>query len=156
MAYKKGKWILSISKKDQHSHEGWIKTAIIACIILGIDVAVIIAGVLVHDVILPIAGVGLVTFFGMLIISSHYAIHNPDSKGTMRRAIAGSLVAVYVVILALLLSGKIDNAEDQLVMTLIDHFSFVIITIIGFYFGTKGVTDFLEFWRKSKNQTSQI
>ena len=150
MAYKEGNWILSISKKDLHEHEGWNKTTIIACIIGTIDFVVLTIGILVNEATLSIAGVGLVTFFGMLIISSHHVIHHPDSKGTMRKAIAGSLVAVYVVILALLLSGKIDNNENELVITLVEHFSFVIITIIGFYFGSKGVTEFLEFWKNSK------
>jgi len=145
---------LSTSKKDLHEHEGWNQTTIIACIIGAIDLVIISIGILVNDVILLIAGVGLVTFFGMLIISSYHAIHHPDSKGTMRKAIAGSLVAVYVVILALLLSGKIDHTENEMVITLVEHFSFVIITIIGFYFGTKGVTDFLEFWKNTRKTSS--
>ena len=145
---------MSVTKKDAHEHEGWIKTTIIAIVVCAIDFAVISVGILSNNTALSIAGVGIVTFFGMLIISSYHAIHHPDSKGIMRKAIAGSLIAVYVVILALLLSGKIDYTENEMVITLVEHFSFVIITIIGFYFGTKGVTEFLEFWKNSKNSNS--
>ncbi len=141
---------MNLTKKDAHEHEGWIKTTIIACVVGAIDFAVISVGIVVNDVTFSIAGVGLVTFFGMLIISSYHVIHQPDSKGTMRKALAGSLVAVYVVILALSLSGRLENVQNQMVMTLIENFTWIIITIIGFYFGTKGVTEFLKFWKISK------
>jgi len=107
---------LSVTKKDAHEHEGWIKTTIIAIVVCGIDFLVISVGILSNNTALSIAGVGIVTFFGMLIISSHYAIHQPDSKGTMRKAIAGSLIAVYVVILALSISGSLEDAQNQMVM----------------------------------------
>jgi len=141
---------LTLTKKDAHEHEGWKKTTIIACVVAAIDFTVIFVGILVNSVTLLIAGVGLVTFFGMLIISSYHAIHQPDSKGTMRKAIAGSLVAVYVVILALSISGRLEDVQNQMVMTLIENFTWIIIAIVGFYFGTKGVTEFLKFWKTSK------
>lgn len=93
---------------------------------------------------LSIAGVGIITFFGMLMISSHHAIHQPDSTGTMRKAIAGSLIVVYVVVLGLSMSGSLDLSSNELTKSLLENFSFVIITIIGFYFGTKGVAEFLK------------
>ncbi len=141
---------MSLTKKDAHEHQGWIKTTIIAIAVCAIDFAVISVGIFVNSAALLIAGVGLVTFFGMLIISSHYEIHQPDSKGTMRKAIAGSLIAVYVVILALSLSGRLEDAQNQMVMNLIENFTWIIIAIIGFYFGTKGVTEFLKFWKSPK------
>jgi len=113
---------LSLTKKDTHEHEGWTKTTIIAIVVAGIDFAVISVGILSNNAALSIAGVGILTFFGMLIISSHYAIHRPDSKGTMRKAIAGSLVAVYVVILALSLSGRLEDAQNQMIINLIENF----------------------------------
>lgn len=141
---------MSISKKDAHEHEGWIKTTIIAIVVCTIDFVVISVGVLANNAALSIAGVGIVTFFGMLIISSYYAIHQPDSKGTMRKALAGSLVSVYVVILALSISGMLEDSQNQTVMILIENFTLVIVAIIGFYFGTKGVTEFLKFWKSPK------
>ncbi len=141
---------MSLTTKDSHEHEGWKKTTIIACVVAAIDFAVISVGIFVNNVTLLIAGVGLVTFFGMLIISSYHAIHQPDSKGIMRKAIAGSLVAVYIVILALSLSGRLEDVQNQMVMTLIENFTWIIIAIVGFYFGTKGVTEFLKFWKTPK------
>lgn len=114
------------------------------------DIIVLLTGIILDDVAWSIAGVGLITFFGMLIISSYHAIHHPDSKGTMRKALAGSLVAVYVVILALSLSGRLYYTENVMVMILVENFSVVIITIIGFYFGTKGATEFLKMWKTDK------
>jgi hypothetical protein len=65
----------------------------------------------------------------------------------MRKALAGSLGAVYVVILALSLSGRLYYTENVMVMILVENFSVVIITIIGFYFGTKGAIEFLKMWK---------
>lgn len=135
------------AENEKHLHTDWIKTTIIAGIIAGLDIAVFVVGILLMDKIflgLSIAGVGIITFFGMLMISSHYAIHQPDSTGTMRKAIAGSLIIVYVMVLGLSMSGSIDVLSNELTKPLLENFSFVIITIIGFYFGTKAVTEFLK------------
>jgi tellurite resistance protein TehA-like permease len=141
---------LSLTNEDIHEHEGWNKTTFIACLVCAADVVVLLTGIVLDDVVWSIAGVGLITFFGMLIISSYHAIHHPDSKGTMRKALAGSLVAVYVVILSLSLSGRLYYTENVMVMILVENFSVVIITIIGFYFGTKGATEFLKMWKTTK------
>ena len=141
---------MSLTNEDLHEHEGWNKTTLIACLVCTADVVVLLTGIILDDVFWSIAGVGMVTFFGMLIISSYHAIHHPDSKGTMRKALAGSLGAVYVVILALSLSGRLYYTENVMVMILVENFSVVIITIIGFYFGTKGATEFLKMWKTTK------
>jgi hypothetical protein len=141
---------LSLTNQDLHEHEGWNKTTFIACLVCAADIVVLLTGIFLDDIVWSIAGVGLITFFGMLIISSYHAIHHPDSKGTMRKALAGSLVAVYVVILALSLSGKLYYTENAMVMILVENFSVVIVTIIGFYFGTKGATEFLKVWKSEK------
>ena len=65
----------------------------------------------------------------------------------MRKAIAGSMISVYIVVLSLLFSDKLPSFENESSMIIMQNFSYVIMTIIGFYFGSKGVTEFLKFWR---------
>ncbi len=142
---------MSQTKEHQHLHSGWQKTAIIACIVAGMSIAVFLYGDFVDKISWSIAGVGIITFFGMLAISSYHSIHNPNSKGTMRKAIASSMISVYVVVLALLFSGQLPTLENEASMTLMENFSYVIMTIIGFYFGSKGAAEFLKIWRAEKN-----
>src|SRR5574342_960718 len=108
-----------------HEHEGWNKTTLIACLVCAADIVVLLTAIILDDVVWSIAGIGLITFFGMLIISSYHTIHHPDSKGAIRKALAGSLVAVYVVILSLSLSGRLYYTENAMVMILIENFSVV-------------------------------
>jgi hypothetical protein len=87
----------------------------------------------------------------MLAISSYHSLHQPNSTGTLRKAIAGSLISVYIVVLALLFSDNLPTLENEAAMTLMDNFSYVIMTIIGFYFGSKGAIEFLKIWKREKN-----
>ena len=142
---------MSISKQDKHLHSGWIKTAIIACIVAIFAIVSFWYGVVNDQISWSIAGVGIITFFGMLAISSYHSLHQPNSTGTLRKAIAASMISVYVVVLSLLFSDNLPVLENESAMTLLDNFSYVIMTIIGFYFGSKGATEFLKIWREKNN-----
>ena len=135
------------SKLDEHLHEGWKKTTTIGCIVAAASLVVFFLGQTIGNVSLSIVGVGIVTFFGMLAISSYYSIHNPESKGTMRKAIAASMISVYVVVLGLLFSDQLPDLQTEAAMELMQNFSYVIMTVIGFYFGTKGASEFLKLWK---------
>jgi len=142
---------MSQTKEHKHLHEGWIRTSIIACIVAGLAIVSFWYGSMIDNISWSIAGVGMITFFGMLAISSYHSLHNPNSTGTMRKAIASSMISVYVVVLSLLFSGNLPSLENEASMTLMENFSYVITTIIGFYFGSKGATEFLKIWREQKN-----
>ena len=135
------------SKLDEHLHEGWKKTSAIGCIVAAASLVVFFLGQTIGNVSWSIVGVGIVTFFGMLAISSYYSIHNPDSKGTMRKAIAASMISVHIVVLGLLFSDQLPDLQTEAAMELMQNFSYVIMTVIGFYFGTKGATEFLKIWK---------
>ena len=61
------------------------------------------------------------------------------------------MISVYIVVLALLFSDNLPTLENEAAMTLMDNFSYVIMTIIGFYFGSKGAIEFLKIWKGEKN-----
>ncbi len=136
------------TEQDNHLHSGWIKTTIIACAVAILSIISFFLGMFYDNVSWSIGGVGIITFFGMLAISSYHTLHQPDSKGTMRKAIAGSMISVYVVVLALLFSDKLPSFENEAGMAMVQNFSYVIMTIIGFYFGTKGAKEFIKLWRE--------
>ncbi len=142
---------MSQTKQDKHLHIGWIRTVILACIVASLAIGSFWYGVTIDKISWSIAGVGIITFFGMLSISSYHSLHQPNSTGTLRKAIAASMISVYIVVLALLFSDDLPPLENEASMTLMNNFSYVIITIIGFYFGSKGATEFLKIWRGEKN-----
>jgi len=144
---------MSQTEDHKHLHTGWIKTSIIGCIVAGLAIMSFWVGVLIDKISWSIAGVGIITFFGMLAISSYHSLHYPNSKGTMRKAIASSMISVYIVVLALLFSGNLPILENETSMTLMGNFSFVILTIMGFYFGSKGTVEFLKIWRGENGKT---
>lgn len=111
------------------------------------------------NMIWTISSIGFITFFGMLVVSSHHSIMKEDSKGTMRKALASSFVVVYLIVFALIIFNGIDiteiagiHSEDentQLTSSkILDHLTKIIMVILGFYFGTKGVKEIAEVVKK--------
>ena len=143
---------MSQTEEHNHLHSGWKKTAIIACIVAGLAILSFWTGAIIDQISWSIVGVGIVTFFGMLAISSYHSLHKKNSTGTMRKAIASSMISVYIVVLALLFSGNLPSLENESSMILMENFSYVIMTIVGFYFGTKGASEFLKIWREEKGK----
>ena len=92
-----------------------------------------------------IAFVGIVAFFGMLMITSYHQEHHPKHikghKGVMRRAIASSFIIVYFIVLSLVLFGEESIIENVPREKILEHFTSIIIVIIGFYFGSKGAIE---------------
>ena len=86
-----------------------------------------------------IAATGIMTFFGLLMISSYHKRNFADhpDKGTMRDAITGSLISVYFIILGFDMTKGIDSSANPI----LNNFSSVIIVLIAFYFGTKAATE---------------
>lgn len=126
----------------------WKNTTIIAGIVAAIDFAIISFGILLNHgmefTTWSLSSVGIITFFGMLIISSHHAKHHTESKGIMRKSLTASLISVYIVVLSLALSGSFGGIQDEMTRSVLSNFSVVVITIVGFYFGTKGISEIIK------------
>ncbi len=158
-------------------------TSIIASIVLAAVVLSVVIGILLNSLILPIAASGIITFFGMLIISG-YNKKSTKSKGIMRRAIAGSLIVSFMIAFSFLMfqNFQLQTMPDNLNMnpteletylllqnqtasinltkmnfayTVFTNFANVIMVVIVFYFGSKGVLQYLED-RKSNQVESGI
>lgn len=143
-----------VDKRDKSAEEKNIlrnfrierNTSIIAAIVLGFTLGFIILGVWLENLAISVASAGVIAFFGILIISGYNkkssAKPASQTKGIMRRAIAGSLIIVYIVAFSMItFSGSDDHDYNEKVLT---HFTNVIMVIIVFYFGSKGVLQYLE------------
>lgn len=137
-----------MSKNPQESHSSWRNTTIIAGIVATIDFVIISFGILLNQSVefttWSLSSVGIITFFGMLIICSHHAKYSPDSKGIMRKSLTASLISVYIVVLSLALSGTFGDIQDEMTKSVLSNFSIVVIAIIGFYFGAKGISEIVK------------
>lgn len=146
---------MTLSRSDTEpvvSLKGWALTSLIAAFVAFLDIGALYIGLTNTQFLYwSIAAEGIITFFGMLIVSSFYARYKPNSKGTMRKAIASSLILVYVILLALTFSGRFGTA-DTVFQNVLEGFSLVIMTIIGFYFGSKGALEVVSLW---KNKTME-
>jgi phosphatidylglycerophosphate synthase len=126
-----------------------------ACYTVTINLALLVAGVLLAKpfpaiFILVVAGVGLVTFFGVLMAANFLSEKLDLNKGEMRKALAASLTISFLTLMAILaFAGKASPPTD-LSNTLIETFKWIIITIIAFYFGTRTVKEA----REALNKTS--
>jgi len=158
----------------KHAHRDWAVTSIIALSIMISVLAILYIGLQDttiensdKNMIWTISAIGLITFFGMLIVSSHHSIMKEDSKGTMRKALASSFLVVYLIVFALIIFSGINiselvnnnSSEDNSQLTpnqILDHLTKIIMVILGFYFGTKGVKEIAEVVKKEpkeKNET---
>jgi len=135
---------LSCSKDDTND---WKAKSIIAVVVAAVDLAVFYVGFLLESLVLMIVPMAIVTFFGVMALSSLHSMTKTgkNSKGIMRKSLAATLILTYVGIVALTIDGQIDY--DKVPTAITDNLVFVIITIIGFYFGTKTVQDFLAKWK---------
>ncbi len=92
-----------------------------------------------------IAFVGIIAFFGMLMITSYHHEHHPKHvkgpKGVMRAAITSSFICVYFIVLSLVLFGEQSIIQNVPREKILEHFTSIIIVIIGFYFGSKGAIE---------------
>lgn len=103
---------VEITKFSQGS---WI-TYLIALIVGGTNFGIIIKfglGAEQHPE-LSVALVGVVTFFGILVISAHHNHAHPDDQrkhatGTMRRAMAASIILVYIITFSLTTFGDFQD-----------------------------------------------
>ena len=131
-------------KRDNYtSKEDWIGTSVLGIALVAIDLIVLFIGSRIYnDPIWIIAATGIITFFGMLMISSYHkrSIASSD-KGTMRDALTGSLISVYFIVLGFMFKGV--QTSDPL----LNNFSNVIVILVAFYFGSKAAT---EIYKKKK------
>lgn len=147
-------------------------TSLIALGVLVAAVIFVVIGFLLNQLALPIAAIGIITFFGMLIISG-YNKTSTKTKGIMRRAIASALIVSYIIAFSVLMfqnfelqtmpdhttietedlekyillqnqTAAINSSKMNFANTVFTNFTNVIMVVIVFYFGSKGVLQYLK------------
>jgi hypothetical protein len=95
-----------VNRRDVNRAVNW------ACYTVTINLALLVAGVLLAELfpaifILVVAGVGLVTLFGVLMTANFLSEKLDLNKGEMRKALAASLTISFLTLMAILaFAGK--------------------------------------------------
>ena len=72
-------------------------------------------------------------------------------KGDIRRAITGSFISVYFVVICFLIFRGIETIDTELVKIILGHFTYLVGIIIVVYFGSSGVREYLKYQERKQN-----
>lgn len=95
---------------------------------------------------LAVAMVGGIVFFATLALADYSSPDVGVSTGEMRSAISATIIVVYIIIVALSFGGNLSTVDSKIIDTL----SSVVITVVGFYFGSKGAIELLGKYQEGK------
>lgn len=89
-------------------------------------------------------GIGLVTFFGIILTANYMSGTSPFNTGEIRKAITGSFIAVYFTFLPAVTFGGSMIPSGEPIKTIINNFTWIVGLIIVFYFGSRTVEEYVK------------
>jgi hypothetical protein len=99
--------------------------------------------------------VGIITFFGVLLISNLFSGESDMRKGEVRHAIAASILSVFYYVLAVLVfTGPDPQLDNDTVKSVLDNFITMVAVVISFYFGTRSTEEIIKNWRTKSGTTT--
>ena len=113
----------------------WRRAVIMAGIIVFLDVLFLYLGTskILH-ITWSVGSVGIVTFFGILMLANYLSESPALEKGEVRKSIAGSFIAVYFTTVSLLTFAELSVSETETAKMIVGHFTYLIGIIVVFYF----------------------
>lgn len=91
--------------------------------------------------------IGIITFFGILLIANYMSGTSPFDSGEVRKALTGSFVLIYFLFVPLVTFGSLNIPVVEPIRTIITNFTWIVGAIVIFYFGSRAVEEFV----KAKN-----
>jgi len=129
----------------------WRKGIKIAVVIVFLDIFFLYLGTLEKlHITLSVGSVGIITFFGILMLVNYLSDSLAVDKGEMRKAIAGSFIAVYFIVLSWITFREFSPSDTELAGTIIRHFTHLIGVIVGFYFTSSTIREYRKI-KKAKS-----
>lgn len=137
---------MSEQEKKKKKRKGFF----VAFVIAFLDVLVLIMGLKLEffPVQWSIGSVGVITFFGTLMLVNFLSESENVDKGEMRKAMAASFIAVYFALLSLLTNTEFSSSSTELYKIIIEHFTYLVGIIIIFYFGSSSVREYVSSKKK--------
>jgi hypothetical protein len=87
--------------------------------------------------------IGVITFFGILLIANYMSGTSPFDTGEVRKALTGSFIIMYFALVPLLSFGSIIIPADEPIKTIITNFTWIVGAIVIFYFGSRTVEEYV-------------
>ena len=87
-------------------------------------------------------GIGIVTFFGTLIIVNYMSGTAPLNSGEIRKALTAAVITVYLSFVPLITFGSIQIPSDGAVKTIVVNFTWIVGIIIIFYFISRAIEEY--------------
>lgn len=116
-------------------------------IILGI-IDLIILPILVTLLQIPIQWIficiGIITFFGILLIANYMSGTSPFDSGEVRKALTGSFVVLYFAFVPMVTFGTLNMPTDEPIKTIITNFTWIVGAIVIFYFGSRAIEEYVK------------
>lgn len=88
--------------------------------------------------------IGIITFFGILLIANYMSGTSPFDTGEVRKALTGSFVVIYFAFVPLVTIGTINLPSAEPVKTIITNFTWIVGAIVIFYFGSRAVEEYVK------------
>ncbi len=130
---------------NKHSRE-WARTVVMIAILGIIDL--VLVPLLVTTMGIPVQWIfiamGVITFFGILLVVNYMSGSSPLDTGEIRKALTGTFVILYFVFIPLVTFGGISVTQGDSVKTIITNFTWIVGAIIIFYFGSRAVEEYVK------------
>ncbi|MDI9438212.1 MAG: hypothetical protein QM405_09100 [Euryarchaeota archaeon] len=94
---------------------------------------------------------GLVTFFGMVVVVNYMSGTAPLNTGEIRKSLTVSFLAVYFAMISFMAFGGASYLPGQPVSILVQSFTALMAILIGFYFGTRAIEKYVKAKKKDKS-----
>jgi hypothetical protein len=141
----------NLLRKVRHSNEKSWKTALKMIIILGV-IDLVLVPLLITILGIPLqwifVSIGLITFFGIILVVNYMSGTSPLNTGEIRKALTVSFITVYFALVPLLAFGAVKIPQSGPLMSLVTNFTWIIGAVIIFYFGSRSVEEYI----KAKSQ----
>jgi len=143
----------NLLRKVRHSKEKSWKSALKMISILGVLDLVVIPGIITLLAI-PLqwifVSLGLVTFFGIMLIVNYMSGTSPFNTGEIRKAITVSLITVYLAFVPLMAFGLVVFPVGNSAQTIVTNFTWLIGAVIVLYFATRPIEEYIKTIGKNK------
>lgn len=92
---------------------------------------------------------GVITFFGILLIASYMSGSSPLDTGEVRKAITGAFVVVYFALVPIAAFGGLNLVATESIRTLITNFTWIVGIVVILYFGSRAVEEVVKSRRSN-------
>lgn len=88
--------------------------------------------------------IGIITFFGILLIANYMSGTSPFDTGEVRKALTGSFIVIYFAFIPLITFGSLSISTEEPVKTIVTNFTWIVGVIVIFYFGSRAVEEYVK------------